>query len=661
MNISVTAVDDDTATIANNSLNVTEGTTNRAITTSDLSATDTDSLDANLIFTVSNVSNGTLSINGSAWVSGGNDSFIQQDIVNGTIIYSHDGSNTSSDSFSFSVSDGTNVLSGQTMNISVTAVDDDTATIANNSLNVTEGTTNKAITTSDLSATDTDSLDANLIFTVSNVNNGTLSINGSAWISGGNDNFTQQDIINGTIVYNHDGSNTTSDSFSFSVSDGTNTLSGQTMNISVTAVDDDTATIANNSLNVTEGTTNRAITTSDLSATDTDSPDANLIFTVSNVNNGTLGINGSAWVDGGNDSFTQQDIINGAVIYNHDGSNTTSDSFSFSVSDGTNVLSGQTMNISIAAVDDDSATVANSSLNVTEESINTVLTTSDLSATDTDSLDANLIFTVSNVSNGTLSINGSAWVGGGNDSFTQQDIINGAVIYNHDGSNTTSDSFSFSVSDGTNVLSGQTMNISITAVNDEAQLLILIGDGIKDNDPDISIATIDEEPNDDSNALEPPSDDLLTIYNYKETTNTDIVGVMEESSRQLEVLPADNNVTEVAGTTSKTITTSEVVENKFSIESLFNSKMLDDDDMSTEEIYSLRKTIENINKQLDEESSDQSLQDIKAQVVAVTTMSFAAVASAWFLRAGALLSSLVSTASALNNYDPLPILKSNSS
>ena len=474
--ITVTPVDDDTATVVNQSITIAEGATNTTLTLSDLQSTDTDTTDTALIYTAGNVSNGSLSINGSAWASGTNDSFTQQDIIDGNVLYSHDGTNTTSDSFSYSVEDPTgNQLAGQTFSITVTPVDDDTATVVNQSLTVSEGATNTTLTLSDLQSTDTDTADATLIYTVGNVTNGSLSINGSAWAAGTNETFTQQDIIDGNILYSHDDTNTTSDSFSYTVEDPTgNQLSGQTFSITVTPVDDDTATAVNQSITVAEGATNTALTLTDLQSTDTDTADATLIYTVGNVGNGSLTINGSAWAAGTNETFTQQDIIDGNVLYSHDGTNTTSDSFSYSVEDPTgNQLAGQTFNITVTPVDDDTATVVNQSLTVAEGATNTTLTLSDLQSTDTDTTDTTLIYTVGNVSNGSLSINGSAWAAGTNDSFTQQDIIDGNVLYSHDGTNTTSDSFSYSVEDPTgNQLSGQTFSITVTPVDDDTATIV---------------------------------------------------------------------------------------------------------------------------------------------------------------------------------------------
>ena len=52
-------------------------------------------------------------------------------------------------------------------------------------------------------------------------------------------------------------------------------------------------------------------------------------------------------------------------------------------------------------------------------------------------------------------------------SFTQDDIANNRVVYVHDGGETASDSFGFTVSDGVGgALAGQVFNFTVTAVND---------------------------------------------------------------------------------------------------------------------------------------------------------------------------------------------------
>ncbi|MEZ6095179.1 MAG: cadherin-like domain-containing protein [Pirellulaceae bacterium] len=75
------------------------------------------------------------------------------------------------------------------------------------------------------------------------------------------------------------------------------------------------------------------ITTAMLNEGDPDDDGIELTYTItSNVTNGTLRLNGTAI--GLNDTFTQADIDAGLVTYDHNGSETLSDSFNFSLADG---------------------------------------------------------------------------------------------------------------------------------------------------------------------------------------------------------------------------------------------------------------------------------------------------------------------------------------
>ncbi|WP_460885544.1 Ig-like domain-containing protein, partial [Photobacterium alginatilyticum] len=113
----------------------------------------------------------------------------------------------------------------------------------NTGLTLDEGAT-ATITTSQLSASDDQDSGSNISFIVgsSAPSNGALKNNGTTLTSGGT--FTQQDLVNNNITYVHDGSDTTSDSFTFTVKDSTNNAtSSATFNITVNAVDDAKPTV----------------------------------------------------------------------------------------------------------------------------------------------------------------------------------------------------------------------------------------------------------------------------------------------------------------------------------------------------------------------------------------------------------------------------------
>ena len=432
--ITINAIDDDAPTISKNDcLTLDEGATKSLETL--LVATDTEQNDDALIYTVTDLSdNGSLKNNGATLTLNG--SFTQAQLDAGSVTYTHDGTNTTSDSFTFKVSDGPNELTNQTFNITVNAVDDDAPTISkNDGLTLDEGQTKSLRAL--LIATDTEQNDASLTYTVTS-----LPSNGSLTMA----TFSQAQLDAGNVKYTHDGTNTTSDSFTFKVSDGPNELTGQTFNITVNAVDDDAPTISkNDGITLDEGAAKslKAL----LIATDTEQNDATLTYTVT-----SLPSNGSLTMA----TFSQAQLDAGNVKYTHDGTNTTSDSFTFKVSDGPNELTGQTFNITVNAVDDDAPTISkNDGITLDEGAAKSLKAL--LIATDTEQNDATLTYTVTSLpSNGSLTMA----------TFSQAQLDAGNVKYAHDGTNTTSDSFTFKVSDGANELAGQTFSITINPVDD---------------------------------------------------------------------------------------------------------------------------------------------------------------------------------------------------
>ena len=118
----------------NNGVTVDEGSNANQITNSDLASSDPEG--DTLTYSVTTaVSHGTLFVDGSGSGSDdgtldsesaiGTDTFTQADIDNGNLLYSHDGSETSSDGFDFGLDDGQgNSVGGNTFSISVTSVND---------------------------------------------------------------------------------------------------------------------------------------------------------------------------------------------------------------------------------------------------------------------------------------------------------------------------------------------------------------------------------------------------------------------------------------------------------------------------------------------------------------------------------------------------------
>ena len=92
-------------------------------------------------------------------------------------------------------------------------------------------------------------------------------------------------------------------------------------------VNDEEVLATNTGTTVNEASTGNVITTAMLETTDVDNTAAQLTYTVTTATgNGTLRLSGTAL--GVSDTFTQADIDAGNVTYDHDGSETVSDSLS---------------------------------------------------------------------------------------------------------------------------------------------------------------------------------------------------------------------------------------------------------------------------------------------------------------------------------------------
>ena len=134
---------------------------------------------------------------------------------------------------------------------------------------------------------------------------------------------------------------------------------------------------------------------------------------------------------GVSDTFTQADVDAGLVTYDHNGSETVSDSFDFSVDDGAGTNSSGTFNCyGHASQRRRSASTTNTGTTVNEASSGNVVTTAMLETTDVDNTAAQLTYTVTTATgNGTLRLSGTAL--GVSDTFTQADIDAGLVTYDH--------------------------------------------------------------------------------------------------------------------------------------------------------------------------------------------------------------------------------------
>ncbi|MBW4468975.1 MAG: pre-peptidase C-terminal domain-containing protein [Stenomitos rutilans HA7619-LM2] len=449
-------------------LTLSEGTAAN-LSALNLLVTDVEQTAAQLIYSLNSVpGNGNLLLNGTAIAAGS--TFTQADISTGTrLSYSHNGTETTSDSFTFTVTDGaggTVPLSPQTFSLAITPVNDAPVLVSNFGLTVTEGAspiiTSALLLTSDAELTGpaiSPQLPDQIIYTV-----GTLPINGTIFVGTNalavNGTFTQADVNNNRILYNHNGSKTNSDSFVFRVSDGNTVTTDSTFNIIISPINSPPVLNTNAGLTLSEGTT-ASINATLLQVTDPDNPPPQVKYTLGQKPlNGTLKLNGTALTTG--QTFTQQDINTlNRLTYQHNGSETTSDSFSFTASDPFGAaIPSTTFSIAVTPVNDAPTLLSNAGLTLSEGAASSI-TTALLSATDVDNLDAQITYTVSTPAHGNLVLGATTVT-----SFTQADLAGGQLKYVHDGSESTADSFTFTLGDGAATTAARTFNVGVIPVND---------------------------------------------------------------------------------------------------------------------------------------------------------------------------------------------------
>ena len=116
-------------------------------------------------------------------------------------------------------------------------------------------------------------------------------------------------------------------------------------------------------------------------------------------------------------------------------------------------------------VNDEQVLAVNTGTTVDEGSIDNIITTAMLETTDVDNTTIDLVYTITAVPvYGTLYLNTTAL--GVSDTFTQDDIDNNRVSYDHNGSENFTDGFGFDVDDGAGAVTSATFDITITPVND---------------------------------------------------------------------------------------------------------------------------------------------------------------------------------------------------
>ena len=318
------------------------------------------------------------------------------DAVNGTvtldgatITYTHDGSETAEGSFTYTVSDG---AASDTTTVRVCRVRAEQA--ADDGPGLSRRSEEGGAVTMET---------ATLLLNDADAENDVLSVTS---VGGAVNGVVSRD--GATVTFEHDGSESNEARFEYAVSDGTDTVS-QVVTIAVTPVNDPPVA-ADDTFKVDEGgrvTIEPAVML--LNDTDPDS-DGLYVATVEGAVNGTVSLDGTA------------------IVFAHDGSETTEGRFAYTVSDG--VASGAGVAHIVVAPVNDPPVAAPDTVEVDAGSVLSI-EASTLLSNDADAENAPLqVVAVGDAVNGTVQLMG------------------GTVVFEHDGSDTTEGIFAYTVSDG---------------------------------------------------------------------------------------------------------------------------------------------------------------------------------------------------------------------
>ncbi|MFP4393953.1 MAG: Ig-like domain-containing protein [Anaerolineales bacterium] len=335
--------------------------------------------------------------------------------ADGSFTYTHDGSETTRDTFTYRASDGAALSNLVTVTLTIGPINDP-PTVVSDRYYVAEGDTLTTDAATGVLANDSDPEGDLMTATlVSDVAHGALDL--------------QSD---GGFTYTHDGSETTRDHFTYQATDGRANSPVVTVTLAITPVND-APTAAPNGYSLNEGALLVVSATTGVLANDSD-VDSDVLTAVlaTDVTHGILTLN-----------------ADGSFTYAHDGSETTRDTFTYRASDGLAESNLATVTLTIAPVNDPPVAV-DDAYTVDEGATLRVAATTGLLANDSD-VDSDLLTAtlVSDARHGALALS-----------------ADGSFTYTHDGGETASDHFTYRASDGLAESNLATVTLAITPVND---------------------------------------------------------------------------------------------------------------------------------------------------------------------------------------------------
>lgn len=467
------------------------------ITRKELHATDTDTDDENIVFTMTQGPvSGQLQYLGIDMSNG--ETFVLEDIASGRLTYIHDGEESLSDAIKLDVSDGFHEVP-ITIRITIEPVDDETPTIMlpagllGASIDVLENGATE-ITSNVIQGRDEDTDDLMLTFIVEEPPRlGEILVNGAPA-----ERFTQEDIINGVVAYAHTsgeiGPLKLHDSFNLTLSDmseqwvvGGNKVQGVTVYVTILPVDSIPPIVSVGDQFVSVEGEKNVITLNHIQAEDIDTDNDDILCTIivqpmSGYVENISPAAGSEKSRAGTaiTAFTIKDVAQGHIYYVqsiHKGVEPVEDRFTFRCSDGINFSERHFFPIVILPANDEKPEIFVREF-VVMEGMSLVIDTPILNAADADIPGDELQFEiiknpkhgtiVQQLSTGTVNI----------ESFDLEQIKEASnIVYEHDNSETKEDSFEIRLSDGKHTVE-KTVLIMVIPVDDETPRMT-INDGLE--------------------------------------------------------------------------------------------------------------------------------------------------------------------------------------
>ena len=529
--ITVTGINDDPVAVndtdaVNENATITESSGSELLVADDTDADDSSSLTVTQIAVTggsnSAVSSGTTHANGTSitgtygtLVVGANGAYTYT--ANTTAAEALDAGDTATDSFTYTVSDGT-ATDTATLIITVTGVNDapsavndtghikegGTLTVANSGSAVSGTSTGS--NTGDITDNDTDA-DASSTATITAIqHSGAGSATSVTDVTYDNGSATSVSGTYGTLTIGSDGSykyvansnissfdagdSNVTDVFTYTVSDGTAT---DTATLTITVIPSQDISAVNDTDSVNEdGTTTQRNGSGLLTADDTE-PDSDTLTVThikptsgsnSTVSSGTTFLNGTSitgtygtLVVGADGSYTY--TADQSAADELDAGDTATDSFTYTVTDGQGETDTATLVITVTGINDDPVAVndtdaVNENATITESSGSELLVADDTDGDDSSSLRVTQIRKAGNlgfsVTSGTTHANGTSYPGtygtitvGADGSYTY--TANTAAAEALDAGDTATESFTYTVYDGY-ASDTATLIITVTGVND---------------------------------------------------------------------------------------------------------------------------------------------------------------------------------------------------